>query len=100
MRAPNSNDWIDVEYIPNSFILNTGDSLARVSNGKLLSTPHRVLNNSNNERYSTVFFFQTHLGASLKPLATFCSDSEPARFPDIIYGDYIKEIMRQNYGRK
>ena len=39
-----SGVWLEVPHINSSFVLNVGDLLHRLSNGKLLSTPHRVIN--------------------------------------------------------
>ncbi len=36
--------WLDVPYVPDAFIINIGDMLARWSNDRWVSTPHRVLN--------------------------------------------------------
>jgi hypothetical protein len=41
LRLP-SGDWLDVPYVPDSYAVN-GDMLARWTNGRFKSTPHRAL---------------------------------------------------------
>ena len=47
--------WIDSPYMKDSFVMNFGDMLQRWSNGLFVSTPHRVINTSGQERYSCPF---------------------------------------------
>ena len=45
VKSP-SDVWLEVPHMKSSFVLNVGDMLHLLSNGKLLSTPHRVINHS------------------------------------------------------
>ena len=53
-------EWVDVPFITDSFVLNVGEMLQRFSNGFLMPTPHRVINPENRERYSCPFFYDPH----------------------------------------
>ena len=48
--------WIDVPAEENIFIINIGDMLDRLTEGRYRSTPHRVLNISGRQRLSFPFF--------------------------------------------
>lgn len=92
VRAPNG-DWLDVPPIEGAFVVNVGDMLHRLSNGKLLSTPHRVINRSGRERYSIPFFFDPHVETVIAPLA----GTGPAKFEPTHFGTFLRGKLEAVY---
>lgn len=90
-------DWLDVPELPNSFVVNVGNMLHRLTNGLLISTPHRVINKSGSERYSCPFFYDPNINAVIKPQGNGVSSSNPEKFEPIIYGDYLKHELTSTY---
>ncbi len=89
--------WIDAPYIPDSFILNIGDGLARWTNDRFNSTPHRVINRSSGrDRYSIGMFFDPNLETMIETLPRFVG-SQPGQYPPIRYGDYFAMRLDANY---
>lgn len=88
-------EWVDVPPRPGAFIMNVGDMLHRWSNGRLLSTPHRVINRSGRERYSCPFFFDPNVATIISPLAS-CGERESA-FPAIEFGSFLKAELEAGY---
>ncbi|MGW0038076.1 isopenicillin N synthase family dioxygenase [Gordonia sp. NPDC003376] len=89
-----AGDWVDVPYIPDSFVVNIGDSLARWTNDAWVSTMHRVVNPArdeaaNHDRISIVFFFQPNYDAVIECLPTCKSDTQPAKYAPIRNGEYL-----------
>lgn len=81
-------DWLDVPYLANSFVVNVGDMMHRLSNGRLLSTPHRVINRSGRERYSAPFFYDPHVTTTIAPLpGTGTPQFAPIRFDAFLRGE-------------
>ena len=80
-----AGQWIDAPPIKDSFVVNVGDMLNRMSNGQLLSTPHRVINTTGNERFSVPFFFDPHVSTQIAPLkGTGIPKYQPIRFEDFL----------------
>lgn len=89
--------WIPAPYLPGSFILNIGDVLARWTNDRFNSTPHRVINQSAfRDRYSIALFFDPHLDATVECLPRFASAAAPARYAPIRYEDYYTMRLDAN----
>src|SRR5437867_1604504 len=55
VRLP-SGEWLAPPVIPGTFLVNLGNIMKRWSNDRFLSTPHGVLNDTGNDRYSIAFF--------------------------------------------
>ena len=84
-------EWLDVPPRPGTFVMNVGDMLHRWSNGRLRSTPHRVLNRGGRERYSVPFFFDPHVSTVIRPLG------DPPRFDPIEFGDFVRSQLTATY---
>jgi len=83
-----AGEWVDVPRLPGSFVVNVGDMLHRMSNGRLLSTPHRVINRSGRERYSCPFFFDPHVNTVIEPLpGTGMPQFQQQKFADFLRGE-------------
>lgn len=94
-----AGDWIAAPPIAGSFVMNVGDILARWSNGRFSSTPHRVINRSGRERYSVPFFFDPDMESRVEVLPGCLADG-PALYPPVIYGDYLMERIDKNYAAR
>jgi len=89
--------WIDAPKIKGAFVVNVGDMLHRWSNGKLLSTPHRVINASGKSRYSCPFFFDPNVATTIAPLASCATPDRPAKFEPLVFGDFLRSELGAGY---
>ena len=64
----NDSTWYRVDPIPGSLVVNTGELLQLVTRNYFIATPHRVINKTVNERYSSAFFYSPDLNTVLEPL--------------------------------
>lgn len=88
-----AGEWVDVPPKPDALVVNVGDMLHRMSNGRLLSTPHRVINTSGRERYSVPFFFDPHVSTEIVPMpGTGIPHFEPINF-----GDFLRSELGAAY---
>lgn len=92
VKTPTGN-WIDAPKIDGAFVVNVGDMLHRMSNGRLLSTPHRVINRSGRERYSCPFFFDPHVSYDVVPLP----GTGTPEFDPINFGTFVRRELQAGY---
>ena len=92
-----TGEWVDVPPVPGAFVMNVGDMLHRWSNGRLLSTPHRVTNRSGRERYSIPFFFDPDVKTVISPLPSCTRPDNPAAFPPIVFEDFLRNELESAY---
>jgi isopenicillin N synthase-like dioxygenase len=69
-------------------VINIGDLMARWSNDKFVSTPHRVVNRKGVERHSMVLAFDPGFETVIDPSIT-CAAGETSKYPPVRCGDYV-----------
>jgi len=91
--------WLDVPYLPGAFAVNSGDTLQHWTNGRFLSTPHRVLPPVGRHRYAIPFFLGPHVDTLIACLPG-CEDASRPAPPPIRYGEWLREWYAANYDPK
>ena len=91
--------WIGITALPDQIIINVGDMLDRLSNHKLKSTIHQVVNPAREKmktsRYSMPFFMHPRADMDLSCLPN-CVDAEhPKRYVDMTAGEFLAERLRE-----
>ncbi len=93
------NEWVPVTSLPEQIVVNVGDMLQRLTNNKLKSTTHRVVNPPremwNTSRYSIPFFLHPKGEMSLACLESCIDASHPKAYPDATAGEYLDERLRE-----
>jgi isopenicillin N synthase-like dioxygenase len=93
------NEWVGVTSLPEQIVVNVGDMLQRLTNNKLRSTTHRVVNPPremwHTSRFSIPFFLHPRSSMSLACLES-CIDAEhPKAYEDATAGEYLDERLRE-----
>jgi isopenicillin N synthase-like dioxygenase len=96
VRMP-SGDWLDVPYVPGSFAVNSGDMMARWTNARFKSTPHRAVPPVDRHRYAIPYFLGPHMDTVIACLPTCQGPDAPPRHPPITYSDYLHWWYDANY---
>jgi isopenicillin N synthase-like dioxygenase len=93
------NEWFPVKAYGEDLVVNVGDMLQRLTNNKLKSTTHRVVNppadQMKNSRYSVPFFLHPKPGMDLACLPSCVDKDHPKQYPDITAGEYLDERLRE-----
>jgi isopenicillin N synthase-like dioxygenase len=91
--------WIPITALPDQLVVNVGDMLERLTNKKLKSTIHRVVNPPrhlmNTPRYSIPFFMHPRSEMDLTALPS-CVDAEhPKLWDNITAGGFLDQRLRE-----
>ncbi|MCE2893275.1 MAG: isopenicillin N synthase family oxygenase [Flammeovirgaceae bacterium] len=91
--------WIPITALPEQLVVNVGDMLERLTNKKLKSTIHRVVNpprsQMNKPRYSIPFFMHPRSEMSLAALPGCVDEANPKMWDDITAGDFLNQRLRE-----
>jgi len=91
------NEWIDAKAGEGQIVVNVGDMLQRLSNNKLRSTTHRVVNPPREKwhthRYSIPFFLHPRSEMKLDCLENCVDETNPLAYPAITAGQYLEERL-------
>jgi isopenicillin N synthase-like dioxygenase len=93
------NEWVGVTSLPEQIVVNVGDMLQRLTNNKLRSTTHRVVNPPrelwHTSRFSIPFFLHPKGNMSLACLESCVNEQNPKHYPDATAGEYLDERLRE-----
>ena len=92
-------EWMDVRPKPGELVINIGDMLQRLTNGKLRSTSHRVINpapdRASRARYSMPFFLHFRPDFVIEALPSTVPEGEEPQWEPISSHDYLMERLRE-----
>ncbi|RPD50957.1 isopenicillin N synthase family dioxygenase [Paracnuella aquatica] len=93
------NEWVGVTSLPEQIVVNVGDMLQRLTNNKLRSTTHRVVNPPrelwNTSRYSIPFFLHPKASMNLACLEGCVDAANPKAYEDATAGEYLDERLAE-----
>jgi len=79
--------WVAAVPIAGTYVVNVGDLLARWTNNRFRSTPHRVVNRSGKARYSCAVFVDPDRDTVISPVTA--AGAAPL-YADVTCGDYVQ----------
>ncbi|KAI9731233.1 MAG: hypothetical protein M1834_005426 [Cirrosporium novae-zelandiae] len=83
-------EWINASPIKDTFVVNIGDYLMRITNDRYISTVHRAKNYSGKERISMPFFFGFNLNETCGVLPSCVDDKHPAKYEPISCEEWVR----------
>lgn len=92
-------EWVPVTALPDQLVVNVGDMLQRLTNNKLKSTTHRVVNPPREKwgtpRFSIPFFLHPRSEMRLDCLGSCVTPEQPQHYAPISAGEYLDERLRE-----
>ncbi|KAJ8557994.1 hypothetical protein K7X08_004760 [Anisodus acutangulus] len=99
--------WIDVLPVPNAIVINTGDQIEVLSNGKYKSVWHRVLSKPDGNRRSIASFYNPSLKATIAPAPELLVENKDimkkemeltgTTYPTFVFGNYMNVYNEQKF---
>nr|ALD65874.1 1-aminocyclopropane-1-carboxylate oxidase 2 [Sisymbrium officinale] len=81
-------DWIDVPPLNHSIVINLGDQLEVITNGKYKSVMHRVVTQEEGNRMSIASFYNPGSDAEIAPASSLAG--KESEYPSFVFDDYMK----------
>uniref|UniRef100_R7VZS5 Naringenin,2-oxoglutarate 3-dioxygenase n=1 Tax=Aegilops tauschii TaxID=37682 RepID=R7VZS5_AEGTA len=88
--------WIAVNPRPNALVINLGDQLQALSNGRYKSVWHRAVVNSDRPRMSIASFLCPCNSVKLGPAEKLIGEKSPAVYRNYTYDEYYKKFWSRN----
>lgn len=91
--------WIPITALPDQIVVNVGDMLSRLTNNKLKSTIHRVVNPPRElmktSRFSIPFFMHPISEMDLTCLENCVDEKNPKQYSNITAGEFLNLRLRE-----
>ncbi|KAK2664435.1 hypothetical protein Ddye_003009 [Dipteronia dyeriana] len=95
LQVLRNGNWVAVNPIPNTFIVNIGDQMQVLSNDKYKSVLHRAVENSDKERISVPTFYCPSPDSVIGPAMELVDQHNPAVYRNFTYGEYYNKFLNK-----
>lgn len=86
--------WLDIHPIRGGFVVNIGDLLQLVTNGKFKSNEHRAIANRVGPRISVAGFFSPQNKEKIYgPIEELITEESPRVYKDVVLGEYFAKFF-------
>ncbi|OIW05328.1 hypothetical protein TanjilG_28793 [Lupinus angustifolius] len=95
-----NEEWLEIPPIHGALVINIGDALQILSNGKYKSAEHRVRTTNTQSRVSVPIFTLPQPTERIEPLPEVVKKDGLARYREIVFQDYMKNFFGNVHGGK
>nr|WOJ51788.1 Fe(II)/2-oxoglutarate-dependent dioxygenase 4 [Phlegmariurus tetrastichus] len=88
LQVLHDGEWITVQPLKNSFVINIGDAIQVLSNGRFKSVDHRAVVNLK-LRMTIPYFFDPAKDVKIKPFADLVDENRPPLYREVVFGQHL-----------
>ncbi|XP_054797330.1 1-aminocyclopropane-1-carboxylate oxidase-like [Prosopis cineraria] len=95
--------WVDVPPLPHALVINIGDQLEVITNGKYKSVEHRVIAQKNGTRMSVASFYNPASDALIYPAPQLVAAEKHKNrqlYPQFVFQDYMQLYAKLKFEAK
>ncbi|KAB1207842.1 Plant intracellular Ras-group-related LRR protein 3 [Morella rubra] len=92
--------WVAVDPVPNAFVINLGDQLQVMSNGRFKSVHHRAVTNKLLPRVSLAVFYGPNYDTVICPVEDLIDEEHPPLYRSYTFKEFMEEFHRQEGTRR
>ncbi|XP_022776956.1 feruloyl CoA ortho-hydroxylase 1-like [Durio zibethinus] len=85
--------WVEIPPVPGALVINIGDMLQILSNGRYKSAEHRVRTTSTKSRVSIPIFTSPQATQKIAPLPQVVEKDGVARYREFVFSDYMNSFF-------
>ncbi|KAL8238138.1 hypothetical protein R6Q59_019219 [Mikania micrantha] len=100
VRDTETMKWFSVAPVSGSLVINVGDALQIMSNGKYKSVEHRVSANGSHNRISVPIFVNPKASDIIEPFQEVLQSGEKPVHKHLLYSDHVKHFFRKAHDGK
>lgn len=101
LQVLNSEDsWVTVHPLKDAILVLLADQTEIITNGKYRSCEHRAITNPDRARLSVATFHDPAKSVKISPASELINESSPAKYRDVVYGDYVLSWYTKGPGGK
>nr|AIU34715.1 flavonol synthase [Dianthus caryophyllus]BBK26423.1 flavonol synthase [Dianthus caryophyllus] len=95
LQIMKDDKWIAVDPVPNALVINLGDQLQILSNGRYKSVVHRVVTNEHRSRVSLALFYGPDKDAFIGPVDSLIDEQHPPAYRHYYFREFLEEYRNQ-----
>nr|GLL32570.1 feruloyl CoA ortho-hydroxylase 2-like [Ipomoea trifida] len=100
VRKLHSQTWVHVPPVHGALVINIGDALQILSNGRYKSAEHRVSANGSSDRISVPIFVTPDPNCRVGPLPEVLAGGEKPIYKELVYSDYLRHFFGKGHDGK
>ncbi|KAI7743649.1 hypothetical protein M8C21_023674 [Ambrosia artemisiifolia] len=88
-----NDEWVPVQPVENALVVNIGDTIEVLTNGRYKSSEHRAVTHKEKDRLSIVTFYAPSYEVEIGPMKELVDESNPSKYRRYNHGEYSRHYV-------